>query len=117
LKAESFDKFPAALFSAEAERDAFKAQRDQAYGEIDDLCRERIDLKLELEKIEVGRLTENGDRLGGQGKAMKAVAADLRGRQNMAQIYALRAFCGVLIAARVLPQDPPSLPIQVPIDL
>jgi hypothetical protein len=39
---------------------------------------------------------------------MKAVAADLRGRQNMAQIYALRAFCGVLIAARVLPQDPPS---------
>jgi hypothetical protein len=46
-----FDKFPAALIAAEAERDAFRTQRDQAYGEIDDLCRERNELKCQLERL------------------------------------------------------------------
>ena len=46
-----FDKFPAALIAAEAERDAFRTQRDQAYGEIDGLCRERNELKCQLERL------------------------------------------------------------------
>jgi hypothetical protein len=48
IEGGQFDKFPAALFSAETERDAFRKQRDQAYGEIDDLCRERNELKGQL---------------------------------------------------------------------
>jgi hypothetical protein len=46
-----FDKFPAALIAAEAERDAFRTQRDQTYGEIDGLCRERNELKCQLERL------------------------------------------------------------------
>ena len=46
-----FDKFRAALIAAEAERDAFRTQRDQAYGEIDVLCRERNELKCQLEGL------------------------------------------------------------------
>ena len=46
-----FDKFPAAFFAAEAERDAFRTQRDQTYGEIDGLCRERNELKCQLERL------------------------------------------------------------------
>jgi predicted nuclease with TOPRIM domain len=46
-----YDYIPAALRSALTERDALRKQRDQAYGEIDDLCRERNELKGQLERL------------------------------------------------------------------
>ena len=48
---ERFDRLPAALHSLTTERDALRKQRDQAYGEIDDLCRERNELKGQLERL------------------------------------------------------------------
>jgi uncharacterized coiled-coil DUF342 family protein len=48
---ERLDRLPGALQSALFERDAFRQQRDQAYGEIDDLCRERNELKGQLERL------------------------------------------------------------------
>jgi hypothetical protein len=50
-KAVEGGKFPAALIAAEAERGAFRTQRDQAYGEIDGLCREHNELKCQLERL------------------------------------------------------------------
>jgi hypothetical protein len=50
-RAGSLTSSQQALLSAETERDAFKAQRDQAYGEVDDLCRERVELKGQLERV------------------------------------------------------------------
>jgi hypothetical protein len=46
-----YDSFPATLHSLTTERDALRKQRDQAYGEIDDLCRERNDLKGQFERL------------------------------------------------------------------
>jgi hypothetical protein len=62
-----FDKFPAALFlrKRNAMPSRHSATRHMARSMI---CRERIDLKLELEKIEVGRLTENGDAWEGRAR-------------------------------------------------
>jgi hypothetical protein len=48
---ERLDKLPAAIQSALFERDAFRKQRDQAYAEIDDLCRGRNELKGQLERL------------------------------------------------------------------
>jgi chromosome segregation ATPase len=46
-----YEHLPPALHSALTERDAFRKQRDQAYGEIDDLCQERNELKGQLERL------------------------------------------------------------------
>jgi hypothetical protein len=44
-----YDYIPATVHSLTTERNALRKQRDQAYGEIDDLCRERNELKGQLE--------------------------------------------------------------------
>jgi hypothetical protein len=46
-----YDYIPATLHAVQTERDALRKQRDQAYGEIDDLCRERNELKGHLERL------------------------------------------------------------------
>jgi uncharacterized coiled-coil DUF342 family protein len=45
-----YDYIPATVHSLTTERDLLRKQRDQAYGEIDDLCRERNELKGQLER-------------------------------------------------------------------
>jgi hypothetical protein len=45
---EVADRFPALINAALIERSAFLEQRNQAYAEVDDLCRERNQLKAEL---------------------------------------------------------------------
>jgi hypothetical protein len=43
-------------------RDAFRKQRDQAYGEIDDLCRERNELMGQLERLIAVGPASGGER-------------------------------------------------------
>jgi hypothetical protein len=45
-----YDYIPATVHSLTTERDLLRKQRDQAYGAIDDLCRERNELKGQLER-------------------------------------------------------------------
>jgi hypothetical protein len=42
------------------ERDAFRKQQDQAYGEIDNLCRERNELKGQLERLRTSKAASGG---------------------------------------------------------
>jgi hypothetical protein len=48
---EVADRFPALINAALIERSAFLEQRNQAYAEVDDLCRERNQLKAELARV------------------------------------------------------------------
>jgi chromosome segregation ATPase len=45
---------------ARSERNAFLEQRDQAYGEVDDLCRERAQLKAKVERLKGHLETSRG---------------------------------------------------------
>ena len=48
---EERDRVPAKMHAAIIERDAYLEQRDQAYRELDDMCKERNRLRGELEGL------------------------------------------------------------------
>lgn len=48
---EERDRVPAKLHAAIIEREAYLEQRDQAYRELDDMCKERNRLRDELERL------------------------------------------------------------------
>jgi uncharacterized protein (DUF3084 family) len=64
IEAGKYDRLAAALDVARSERTAFLEQRDQAYGEVDDLCRERAQLTAEVERLK-RQLETPGDGSGG----------------------------------------------------
>ena len=54
LACQKEDLAPAEVLKLTIERNMLLEQRDQAYGEVDDLCRERNDLREKLDRLKKG---------------------------------------------------------------